>query len=377
MNTKTKEVNVDDYLNNADKSGSGANKSTTQSTKKSNDTWIEDDDVKGIFEVENGTKASKPKQVKKKVESKGWGKEPEEPEKQEPVVEIQTTDTTAKPKPKLFVKPNPDSKSTPSVSVDEGDFPVIGGEVKSSAKQTAESSQQQSQNPTGPRKFVNAKKSNHGESFAPIDPTAAKEPEVQPPKIVVGEKFNQKPAAPQETPVDPKFKFSEGPKKFLSSQKGSQKEKEETKSEQELLREQKEREIEERLRKQKEEEQARKAKIESKKNSTTPQKQEQEQPEKEEDSEWKTTIHEHKKSEKKEESKHDGPHPEFRNAKKHQKNNQQEPSVQPTEPKENKELKENKEDESAKIKETIQVNSELSSNNWGEGGIIKKSKKKV
>jgi hypothetical protein len=191
MNSKTKEVNVEDLLNSVDNNGSGANKSSNAASKKTNDTWIEEEETGFAFDVGKETKSSaKTKTNKKKPESKGWAKEPEIPEKEEPVAEITPpTETTAQPKKKMFVKPTGGAKATATVAVDEGDFPSIGEEAKPSSKHSEYTSQQQSQqSSTGPKRFVNAKKNNQGESFAPIDPSLAKEPEIIPPKIVATEK---------------------------------------------------------------------------------------------------------------------------------------------------------------------------------------------
>ena len=161
----------------------------------------------------------------------------------QPVKETNQFTEVQQPKKKMFVKPTHDAKPIASVEVKIEDFPMIGEEVKPTSKPADVQIQQimpSSSTTTGPKKFVNIKKNNQGESFAPIDTTTVKEPEptvkqitVSTAKFVVGDKFNEKLAKIEEPAVDGKIKFSEGPKKFVSSQKGQKKE--ETKSEQDVL----------------------------------------------------------------------------------------------------------------------------------------------
>jgi hypothetical protein len=124
----------------------------------------------------------------------------------------------------MFKKPTGETKKTVDVKVDEEYFPSLGEEPpKNMPKKEPEQRPQPVQvDANGPKRFMNTKKTNQGEAFAPIE-THEKEPiqQKEPPKIVHQPIIQRGTGIiPQEKPSteeDGKIKFgSEGPKKFVS-----------------------------------------------------------------------------------------------------------------------------------------------------------------
>jgi len=383
MTSKAKVVNVDDLLNTYDE----APKTNKDNKKpKVDNDWAEEEESGLAWGVDTNKGTSKAKTTKKKTQVKGWGDAEEEtkPQQQAPVADL--TKIQQDQQKKIFKKPTGDSKPK-NVVLDEY-FPTLGEKPEDMPKKKAEPAPvitptvtESKPSTQGPKKFVNAKKTDKGEHFAPLDPTLVEKipekvekvekiektektektengVEAIPPRRLPENFFQRntqelsKETAP---PADTKFKFGgEGPKKFSGGAKISFK-REEEKSEQEQLRLQKEREIEEKLEKERQEA-AKERELREQRKVAREQNKDEQKTEKTESGEGRAPIKFTKS--KKEGDKNTVP----------RKISTEKPVAPVEKVEETQEL--------TKAKEKIEVSGNLSTKSWGDGAILKKPVKR-
>jgi translation initiation factor IF-2 len=391
MTSKAKEVNVDDLLNNFDDAPK-TNKDTKK-TKVDND-WAEEEESNFTWGAGDNKGASKAKTTKKKTQAKGWGDIEEETKPQQQAPSADLAKIQDDQKKKIFKKPTGDTKPK-NVVIEDEYFPSIGEKPVDMPKKKPEPTPAPTttvtdtkQTTQGPRKFVNAKKTDKGEHFVPLDANLVEKIPEKVEKLEKVEKVekiekiekiektekteNGVEAAPprrvpegffkrntqdqtQETtpPSDSKFKFGgEGPIKFSGSKISFKREEE--KSEQEQLRLQKEREIEERLAREREEEAK---KREQREQHKKPFNKDEQKPEKNESGEGKGPIKFTK-------SKKEGD----KNTTAPRKISNEKPVAPVEKPEETA--------ESTQAVEKIEVLGNLSTKSWGDGAILKKTVKK-